>query len=74
MENSIKKYFLYFEETEYYEVRKNNLDYIISIEFNSKVKAKGRTVKIKNENEKGKINILIHFIWSKFYFYKEKVW
>ena len=66
-----ENFFLYFEETEYC-FRAKNKGYL-SYQLNkSKVKAKGRSVNVENENE-SLSNILIwHFIWSKFYFYKKK--
>ena len=66
-----ENFFLYFEETEYC-FRAKNKGYL-SYQLNkSKVKAKGRSVNVENEND-SLSNILIwHFIWSKFYFYKKK--
>ena len=66
-----ENFFLYFEETEYC-FRAKNKGYL-SYQLNkSKVKAKGRSVNVENENE-SLSNILIwHFIWSKFYFSKKK--
>jgi len=67
-----KKFFLYFEETEYCKRALNKG--LKSYQVNSiKVKTHGRTVLIKNNKEKKRLdNILIwHFIWSKYYFAKK---
>ncbi len=67
-----KKFFLYFEETEYCKrALKKGLK---SYQVNSiKVKTQGRTVLIKDKKEKKRLdNILIwHFIWSKYYYTKK---
>ncbi len=66
------KIFLYFEETEYcYRAKKKGY---FSYQINEvKVKPKGRSVNLKNENNQNFSNILIwHFIWSKYYFSKKK--
>jgi GT2 family glycosyltransferase len=67
-----ENFFLYFEETEFCHRAKNKgyLSYQIN---SSKVKTKGRSVDIENENNENFSNILIwHFIWSKYYFHKKK--
>ena len=67
-----ENFFLYFEETDYcYRAKKKGY---LSYQINkSKVKTKGRTVDIENENNLNFSNILIwHFIWSKYYFYQKR--
>tara|TARA_Y100000591_G_C21774275_1_gene667330 strand:+ start:22 stop:858 length:837 start_codon:yes stop_codon:yes gene_type:complete len=67
-----ENFFLYYEETEYCHRAKNKgyLSYQIN---KSKVKTKGRSVDIENNNDNNLSNLLIwHFIWSKYYFYKIK--
>ena len=67
-----ENFFLYFEETEYcYRAKKKGYH---SYQINdSKVRTKGRSVDIENENCENFSNILIwHFIWSKYYFNKKK--
>jgi len=67
-----ENFFLYFEETEFCHRAKSKgyLSYQIN---SSKVKTKGRSVDIENENNRNLSNILIwHFIWSKYYFHKKK--
>ncbi len=66
-----ENFFLYFEETDYcYRAKKKGY---YSYQINSiKVKTKGRSVEIKDDNQ-NLDNILIwHFIWSKFYFNKKR--
>ena len=67
-----ENFFLYYEETEYCHRAKNKgyLSYQIN---KSKVKTKGRSVDIENNNDNNLSNLLIwHFIWSKYYLYKIK--
>ncbi len=67
-----ENFFLYFEETEFcYRAKKKGY---FSYQINkSKVKLKGRSVNIENQNKENFSNILIwHFIWSKYYFMKKK--
>ena len=67
-----ENFFLYYEETEFCHRGKNTgyLSYQIN---KSKVKTKGRSVDIENDNDKNFSNLLIwHFIWSKYYFHKKK--
>jgi len=67
-----ENFFLYYEETEFC-YRAKNIGYL-SYQINkSKVKTKGRSVDIENDNDKNFSNLLIwHFIWSKYYFHKKK--
>ena len=67
-----ENFFLYFEETEFcYRAKKKGY---YSYQVNdSKVRIKGRSVDIDNDNNEIFSNILIwHFIWSKYYFNKKK--
>ena len=67
-----ENFFLYFEETEYcYRAKKKGY---FSYQINdTKVRTKGRSVDLENENNENFSNILIwHFIWSKYYYYKSK--
>ena len=67
-----KNFFLYFEETDYCK-RALSIN-LKSYQINSiKVKSSGRTVTIKNKDEKKKLSYLLiwHFIWSKYYFTKK---
>ena len=67
-----ENFFLYFEETDYCKrCKKENLKaYQLN---NVLIKQKGRSVFLKSENEKEKLEKLLtwHFIWSKYYFYNK---
>ena len=67
-----ENFFLYFEETDYcFQAKKKGYR---TYQINTiKVETKGRSVDIKEDNNKKFDNILIwHFIWSKFYFSKKR--
>ena len=68
-----ENYFLYFEETDYC-YRGKKLGYK-SYQINkSKVRSQGRSVDLRGDYDKISNILNWHFIWSKFYFNKKKIW
>ena len=67
-----ENFFLYYEETDYCKrSRKKNLN---SYQLNKiSIKQNGRSVSLKSEDEKEKLEKLLtwHFIWSKYYYYNK---
>jgi GT2 family glycosyltransferase len=66
-----ENYFLYFEETDYC-YRGKKLGYKSYQVNKSKVRSKGRSVDLSNDDEKISNILHWHFIWSNFYFNKKK--